>query len=144
MISCLHFIPLGPRPYLVFSDRTSLRSLNFDSTEYRGVVRSLNSAIQVSHDIREGHLFWSDGREKAIFKAAMNNPEAHKIVIGQLNVPDGVAVDWIGRKLYWTDTGTNSIGVSELDGRWELSLLKTGLDEPRSLAIDPTQHKYGR
>ena len=26
--------------------------------------------------------------------------------------PDGLAVDWVYNRLYWTDTGTNAITVS--------------------------------
>ena len=30
--------------------------------------------------------------------------------------PDGLAVDWVYQRLYWTDTGTNSISSISIDG----------------------------
>ena len=32
--------------------------------------------------------------------------------------PDGIAVDWISRNLYWCDRNTDTIEVSLLDGRY--------------------------
>lgn len=30
--------------------------------------------------------------------------------------PDGIAVDWVARNLYWTDTGPDRIEVARLNG----------------------------
>ena len=30
--------------------------------------------------------------------------------------PDGLAVDWVYQRLYWTDTGTNSISSINING----------------------------
>jgi len=34
----------------------------------------------------------------------------------EIQHPDGIALDWISRNLYWTDTGTDRIEVTRLDG----------------------------
>lgn len=44
---------------------------------------------------------------------------------------DGVAIDWIARNLYWTDTGRNYISVSRLNGEMRKVLIDSGIDEPR-------------
>ena len=41
--------------------------------------------------------------------------------------PDGLAVDWVGRNLYWCDKTTDTIEVSRLDGSNRLVLLREGL-----------------
>lgn len=52
--------------------------------------------------------------------------------------PDGLAVDWIGRNLYWCDKQADSIEVSKLNGRYRKTLLRgKPLDEPRALVLDP-------
>lgn len=51
--------------------------------------------------------------------------------------PDGLAVDWIGRNFYWTDTGTDRIEVARLNGTSRKILISENLDEPRALCLDP-------
>ena len=55
----------------------------------------------------------------------------------EVDHPDGIAVDWIGRNLYWTDTGTDRIEVARLNGTSRKVLLSDNLDEPRAVALDP-------
>ena len=50
---------------------------------------------------------------------------------------DGIAVDWINKLLYWTDTGLNQITVSTFDGKKSVVLIGDNLDEPRAIAVDP-------
>ena len=56
-----------------------------------------------------------------------------------LQNPDGLAVDWVGRNLYWCDKKTDTIEVSKLDGKYRKILLHEGLQEPRAIALDPSQ-----
>lgn len=51
-------------------------------------------------------------------------------------MPDGLAIDWINNKMYWTDTGRNVLEQSDLNGNSRRTLIYS-LDEPRGLAIDP-------
>lgn len=48
---------------------------------------------------------------------------------------DGLAVDAVGRKIYWTDTGTNRIEVANLDGSMRKILVWQNLDSPRAIAL---------
>lgn len=51
--------------------------------------------------------------------------------------PDGIAVDWIARNLYWTDQGTKRIEVSRLNGTSRLVLVMDDMEEPRAITLDP-------
>lgn len=53
--------------------------------------------------------------------------------------PDGLAIDWVGRNLYWCDKTTDTIEVSKLDGRYRKVLIKEGLQEPRALEVFPAK-----
>lgn len=55
-----------------------------------------------------------------------------------LHTPDGIAVDWINKKLYWTDTGVDMIEVSDFDGKNRLQLVTTNLEEPRAIVVHPS------
>lgn len=48
---------------------------------------------------------------------------------------DGLAVDAEGRKIFWTDTGTNRIEVANLDGSMRKVLVWRNLDSPRAIAL---------
>jgi hypothetical protein len=50
---------------------------------------------------------------------------------------DGLAVDWLYSHLYWTDTGTNSIAMSDLDGNLITTVIQDDLQEPRAIALHP-------
>lgn len=52
-----------------------------------------------------------------------------------LQTTDGLAVDAIGRKVYWTDTGTNRIEVGNLDGSMRKVLVWQNLDSPRAIVL---------
>lgn len=53
--------------------------------------------------------------------------------------PQGIAIDWVARSLYWTDSENDNIEVIRLDGSSRKILINEGLDEPRALAVDPTR-----
>ena len=53
--------------------------------------------------------------------------------------PAGLAVDWVTLKLYWTDTGTDRIEVSNLDGSMRTVIIWQQLDRPRDIIVDPTE-----
>ena len=57
------------------------------------------------------------------------------LLIG-LVTPDGLTIDWINKKMYWTDTGTNTLEQSDLFG-FSRRVLVNDTDEPRGIAVDP-------
>ena len=54
-----------------------------------------------------------------------------------LSSPEGVAVDWLSRNMYWTDSGYDRIEVANLDGNNRRVLLNTDMVNPRAIAADP-------
>ena len=63
-------------------------------------------------------------------------------MLGGPNAPikaEGLAVDWIYQRLYWTNPSEHSIQVADFNGKWHKSLVTTDLKEPRAIALDPLQ-----
>lgn len=48
----------------------------------------------------------------------MDGSVQQELVGTEVEHPDGIAIDWIARNLYWTDTGTDRIEVSRLSGAY--------------------------
>ncbi|KFQ08656.1 Low-density lipoprotein receptor-related protein 6, partial [Haliaeetus albicilla] len=76
---------------------------------------------------------------QTISRAFMNGSALEHVVEFGLDYPEGMAVDWLGKNLYWADTGTNRIEVSKLDGQHRQVLVWKDLDSPRALALDPAE-----
>ena len=51
--------------------------------------------------------------------------------------PDGLACDWINKKLYWSDAESKRIKVSELNGSSQKVLIWGNLHQPRAIAVNP-------
>jgi nidogen (entactin) len=61
------------------------------------------------------------------------------VLVQNLGSPEGVAVDWISKNIYWTDSGVDKIQVSRLDGTSRKILFSDGLVNPRAIAVDPVR-----
>ena len=53
-----------------------------------------------------------------------------------MKTPNGIAVDFIARNLYWTDEGSNRIEVSQLDGSFRKTLVYSDLWDPLDIVLD--------
>ena len=93
--------------------------------------------MAIDSDYDSKSIFWSDVVREKIYRTFLESENSTSEVIGNLNTPDGIAVDWVNKKLYWTDTGTKRIEVCDYEGRNRLHLVTTGLDEPRTIALYP-------
>lgn len=59
-----------------------------------------------------------------------------------VDIPRGIAVDWIYKHIYWTDHGAKTISVASFDGVQKKILFNTSLGEPTSVAVDPLSGYY--
>ena len=52
---------------------------------------------------------------------------------------DGIAWDWVNKKLYWTDLTDDEIEVFDPDTNYRKVLIETGPgSQPRAIVVDPS------
>ena len=83
-----------------------------------------------------GKLYWADSVLDKIQRSDLNGSNVENIVVNGLDTVDGIAIDPVGRKIYWTDTGSNSrIELANLDGSMRKVLIWQQLDTPRAIVL---------
>ena len=108
------------------------------------VVNGLEDAVAVDFCYTEGYVFWTDVVLAKIRRIRFtgHTRKVEDVISLGLKKPEGLAVDWIARKLYWTDVRdpdleTNRIEVANLDGSNRKVLFWKILGLPRAIAVDP-------
>ena len=130
-------------PTLIFSNRYYIRQISTKGFDNKLVVRNLTNAVALDFDWRDDCIYWSDvtalgSSIKRICRTNSNETSTEQILhSATVQSPDGIAVDWVGRNLYWCDKGKDTIEVSTLDGRYRKVLIKEGLEEPRAIVLNP-------
>ncbi|KAG3284511.1 LDL receptor related protein 5 [Ictidomys tridecemlineatus] len=132
-------------PLLLFANRRDVRLVDAGGVKLEStiVVSGLEDAAAVDFQFSKGAVYWTDVSEEAIKQTYLNHSGAatQNVVISGLVSPDGLACDWVGKKLYWTDSETNRIEVANLNGTSRKVLFWQDLDQPRAIALDPA-HGY--
>ncbi|KAM5312338.1 low-density lipoprotein receptor-related protein 2-like [Glossophaga mutica] len=96
--------------------------------------------FSIDYDLLDQKVFWTDLGAESIQWLSMDTKRKGTVVKGIKS--DCIAVDWIGRNLYWTDATAGQILAIQLTAVWRgkpeyTVVLDDGLNQPRSLALDP-------
>ena len=73
-------------------------------------------------------------------RANLDGSQEEEVIRNGLDTPDGLAVDSVGQKIYWTDTGLNRIEVADVNGGQRKVLFWKNLDKPRAIVL---VYEYG-
>lgn len=131
----------GMRKFILFTDADD-KSTNFISLDNSYFFSQTlfnhfenERLIALDFDPVEDRLYWSDVEHGRIFSAFSNASSLKTLFHCDVKTPDGLAIDHVGRNIYWTDAGTKRIEVGRLDGTRRKALIKDGLDLPRAIAL---------
>lgn len=106
------------------------------------MLEGLKRAIAIDFHYANGLVFWTDTVLNKIQRIQITGDakRVEDVIAVGLTAPEGIAVDWVARKLYWTENieeGKSRIEVANLDGSYRKVLIQTELDKPRAIAVDP-------
>ena len=127
-------------PRLLYANRKDIRILQTVNHKGRNetiVVDGLEDAIALDYYYKEQFIFWTDVSSEKIKRTHLGSKKTKNVASLGLVRPEGLAVDWIGKKLYWTDSETNRIEVSNVDGTLRKVLFWKNVDQPRAISLDP-------
>uniref|UniRef100_A0A8C3C9S1 Low-density lipoprotein receptor-related protein 2 n=1 Tax=Cairina moschata TaxID=8855 RepID=A0A8C3C9S1_CAIMO len=144
----------GNPPLLLLPDNVRIRRYNISSEQYSDYIDNQERIQALDYDwdpegiglsivyfsiLGQGSQFGAIKRAYLpTFDSSRNNPTKEvDLNLRYIVNPDGLAVDWVGRHLYWTDSGTNRIEVAKLDGRYRKWLIFSLLDQPAAIAVNP-------
>ena len=101
-----------------------------------------NKCFQFRANNRNLHVCYVCWSSKNTFNNHGINNKSFKY-FWTLKAPDGLTLDTLNRRLFWTDTGTNMIEMANLDGSGRQVIIAENLDEPRAIVADKEEGWVG-
>ncbi len=90
----------------------------------------------------EGQLFWTDSETNRLATGTDTEGIGRALSIEGVQNPQGLALDSIGRKIYWVDNEANHIRRANFDGSQVETLVETNAsDNPYGIALDIARGK---
>eukprot|EP00066_Takifugu_rubripes_P020818 XP_011610084.1 PREDICTED: low-density lipoprotein receptor-related protein 1B [Takifugu rubripes] len=125
-------------PFLIMADHHEIRKLSVDGSNYTILKQGLNNIIHIDFDYKKEFIYWVDSTRpsgRKINRMRLNGSDLK--IVHRTAVPSALAVDWIGKNLYWCDAERKTLEVSRANGLYPTILISSGLRNPSDLALDP-------
>ncbi|XP_072047221.1 low-density lipoprotein receptor-related protein 5-like [Amphiura filiformis] len=90
----------------------------------------------LTNDYSDKFVFWTDQSINALYKGYFDI-HAETIFSGTSDVVQDIAVDWLAKNLYYTDSTYDWIFMTDYQHDKYKVLVDTGLDKPHGLAVHP-------
>ncbi|XP_021582708.2 low-density lipoprotein receptor-related protein 2 isoform X1 [Ictidomys tridecemlineatus] len=106
------------------------------------LIQDGSHIVALDFDSVSGRIFWSDSSQGKTWSAFQNGTDKRVVHNSGVSMTESIAVDWIGRNLYWTDYALETIEVSKIDGSHRMVLISKNVTNPRGLALDPRMNDH--
>uniref|UniRef100_A0A2S2P0K4 Low-density lipoprotein receptor-related protein 6 n=2 Tax=Schizaphis graminum TaxID=13262 RepID=A0A2S2P0K4_SCHGA len=142
MLYCTAMMSLvNAYPNLIYTTSKDIRMANMSKmTRINVIVKDLIEGSALDFYYKGSLICWADHGQESIQCVSYNGTHAtNKVAILNTGIitPDGLACDWLTKKIYWTDGDTNRIEVASLDGKYRKVLYWEDIDQPRAIALVP-------
>ncbi|CAH2236693.1 jg20911 [Pararge aegeria aegeria] len=135
-------IPREAGNFLVASEGASVYRVPFSVT-LRDFATPLNSAVYqiavgLDVDCLAGNIYWGDVGASSIKRTSYDGSRFEEFLSNGVQSPEGIAVDWEARNIFWTDSKKLTIEVINIDTKLRKVLFeKDGISNPRGIAVHP-------
>ncbi|XP_028852438.1 low-density lipoprotein receptor [Denticeps clupeoides] len=133
-----HSCKVTGEPYLLASVQSELFLLGLQSSSLEVLISSEKRFIfSVDYDHKEQRVYWANVNADEIKWSSLDQKDKGTLIKG-IN-SDCIAVDWVGRNVYWIDGIGSQINVIGLDttAKDYVTVIDEDLEQPRSLALLP-------
>ncbi|MFH4978606.1 hypothetical protein AB6A40_005315 [Gnathostoma spinigerum] len=135
-------IDSDPEPWILFANKHYIRRLTLDGERYELIARGFDNVISMDVDMKERKAYLVDSGKLRLYRVGIDDldkPISSYEVVLRHNVfgTEGIAVDWVGRKLYLLNRQDRSIRVCELDGRFCKTLIRDRITQPKAIVVHP-------
>ncbi|GFR58418.1 low density lipoprotein receptor [Elysia marginata] len=123
---------------LFLSDRNELRRYHLSSERYSLLQEDHSSGSRaIDLDVRNGKVYWTDMQDEGKVNMFDIKTQTKEVLVqGELENPEGMALDWVHHNLYISDRAKKTIQVVQIVKKIRKTLL-SDLTDPISVAADP-------
>ncbi|XP_038125007.1 pro-epidermal growth factor [Cyprinodon tularosa] len=125
------------QPFLLFGHGKSIHRMDLDGKNHRRLGAGVGSSILLDFHYREERIYWADRRTGVIYKASVRGAQRQKLHSSDKYI-SGLAVDWMGNSVYWTNSRKGEIKKMDLNGKTKRTILRHLL-MPRFINVDPAK-----
>ncbi|XP_069493571.1 nidogen-2 [Ambystoma mexicanum] len=135
--------PPAEGTYLMYAQGQQIGVLPLNGTRLnKATAKTLLSlhgsiVVGIDYDCKAKMVYWTDVAGRTISRASLEPGAEPEIIINSgLMSPEGLAIDYNRRTMFWTDSGLDRIESAELDGSGRKVLFDTDLVNPRAITVD--------
>ncbi|XP_039297489.1 low-density lipoprotein receptor-related protein 1 isoform X2 [Nilaparvata lugens] len=78
-------------------------------------ITDLSRPTSLDYDVKTQYIYYSDYHKKRIERQKIDSSKRETVIDEGILNCEGLAIDWMGRNIYWTDLGRSSISVANID-----------------------------
>nr|CAD7429275.1 unnamed protein product [Timema monikensis] len=79
------------------------------------------------------YMYWSDWGDMGRIERAAMDGSRRTVLIGKLGRANGLTIDYVQRRLYWTEITSPAIESADLDGGRRVQVVTQGIEKPYGL-----------
>ena len=132
---------VGGEPTLLITTDRDIRYISLPSKEYGLVLSGISQAHGIAADFEDGFVYWNEkSKDKAgIYKSMLDGSAFQYVVSVGVEVVEDLAIDWVGRHIYFADSGRKHIVVCDFHATICTVVINGQLDKPRAVAVYPEE-----
>ncbi|MCI4378615.1 hypothetical protein PGIGA_G00218000, partial [Pangasianodon gigas] len=128
--------------FLIYTTESTVRSLRLDPEDHSlpfPVVNVARTAVALDYDKLDNRVYFTQssgaGQSKISYISLSSPTSPATVVASDLGAPDGIAYDWINKRIYYSDYVNQTINSMAVDGSQRT--LIAHVPRPRAIMLDP-------